>query len=151
MSSALIRVLLIALAPLGFAITGCGGSEGAQAAGTVGAAVALTAVHRAETGDCVAVCSRGYTCNERTGLCEKGDCDPSCPEGYRCTVSPTGNSCEPRPAPSYAFDSGSASTTVSGRPTERARDTAGTPGEPRPAAQDLTPSRNSAGQVQIAR
>lgn len=87
------------LSPLLASPLGCSGSEAATAAVATGVAVAATGVHRAATKDCWARCSKGYACNQKTGLCEPFECDPSCPDGTSCTIQATGATCMSTPVP----------------------------------------------------
>lgn len=80
-----------ALLACGFGCADGGSATGAATA--VGLGVATAGVNRAITKDCWARCSKGYVCNQESGLCEKGECIPSCGPGYSCTRTTTGNTC----------------------------------------------------------
>lgn len=66
----------------------CGGEgTGYQAAAVgLGAAVGLTAVNRAVTGDCWAICSPGYACDRQRGTCVRAECIPECAPGEHCVI-----------------------------------------------------------------
>ena len=44
-------------------------------------------------GGCIAVCTNGTVCNNKTGLCERMPCRGECGQGERCEESFTGYKC----------------------------------------------------------
>jgi hypothetical protein len=78
---------MLAASWIGAAAVSCGGnnqSNYVKAAVGTGALLAATGVNRAVTKSCWGNCSRGYACNEKTGLCELGECLPGCAVGTHC-------------------------------------------------------------------
>jgi hypothetical protein len=81
------RVGWLLLSCLLSAGTSCGGnnqSNYAKAAIGAGTMIAATGVNRALTKGCWGTCSKGYACNEQSGLCELGECLPGCEVGSHC-------------------------------------------------------------------
>ena len=79
------RFGLGSLVALWLALACGGGSRGYPAAGLgLGTMVALTAVNRALTGDCWAVCSTGYACDRARGVCVRTECVPQCTTAEHC-------------------------------------------------------------------
>jgi hypothetical protein len=62
------------------------GAAGAVLAGTI----VGTGVNRAVTGDCWAICSRGYACDRERGTCVRAECVPDCAQGEHCVIEHDG-------------------------------------------------------------
>lgn len=70
-------------------VLGCSGNNGKQYAEAVtGLAVTLagTAVYRAQTHGCWAVCSPGFACDRPSGLCRRYECIPACAPNQTCFI-----------------------------------------------------------------
>ena len=77
---------------VGFALAfalGCGANSGAEygkaglgLAGVIG----VTAIYRAQTGGCWAVCSAGYACDRASGTCRRRECLPACAANETCFI-----------------------------------------------------------------
>lgn len=81
------RFSLLAWAALCVALA-CGGRSSNYAAAGVGlgSLVTLSAVNRAVTGDCWAVCSPGFACDRPRGTCVRAECIPECAVGEHCVI-----------------------------------------------------------------
>jgi hypothetical protein len=82
-SAAALAVLVVACA--------AGSNAGYEAAGAGLAGVVIgSGVNRAVTGDCWAICSRGFACDRQRGTCERAECEPECAQGEHCVIEQDG-------------------------------------------------------------
>ena len=89
----------------------------AYAALGTGATIAAVGLNRALTNDCWALCSPGYACNQKSGLCELGECLPGCEYGFHCVRHPAGDLvCEPDPNQTRMTSAPSASSPTGAAP-----------------------------------
>ena len=68
---------------------GSNAGYGAAAAVLTGTVVA-TGINRAATGDCWAICTRGYACDRERGTCVRAECVPECAQGEHCVIENDG-------------------------------------------------------------
>jgi hypothetical protein len=70
-------------------VLGCAGDNNnqyAEAATGLGATIGSTAIYRAQTHGCWAVCSPGFACDRPSGLCRRYECVPACAPNKTCFI-----------------------------------------------------------------
>ncbi|MEO6601172.1 MAG: hypothetical protein ABIQ16_14940 [Polyangiaceae bacterium] len=61
-----------------------------DAAAVLAGTVIGSGVNRSLTGDCWAVCSRGFACDRGKGTCVRAECEPECAQGEHCVIEQDG-------------------------------------------------------------
>jgi hypothetical protein len=87
--------ILVAAALLGGCTTGRlgTGSETLGGAGATTAAALGAAIAERASGNCIAICTAGTTCNRNTGLCEPMPCHGECGPNEHCEQTFSGERC----------------------------------------------------------